>query len=125
MKREITFNFTTEQKMFKAFVTTMQPVLNLRDREADVFAQLLYYNFLKKDIKNLKDRFELVFSTKTKKLIMQNLNIKDSILQNTLSILRKKNLIINNEIPLKFHIYPTDNKIELTFNFKLKENESL
>jgi hypothetical protein len=123
MKREITFNFTTEQKMFKAFVTTMQPVLNLRDREADVFAQLLYYNFLKKDIKNLKDRFELVFSTKTKKLIMQNLNIKDSILQNTLSILRKKNLIINNEIPLKFHIYPTDNKIELTFNFKLKDNE--
>jgi hypothetical protein len=123
MKREITFNFTTEQKMFKAFVTTMQPVLNLRDREADVFAQLLYYNFLKKDIKNLKDRFELVFSTKTKKLIMQNLDIKDSILQNTLSILRKKNLIINNEIPLKFHIYPTDNKIELTFNFKLKENE--
>lgn len=123
MKREITFNFITEQKMFKAFVTTMQPVLNLRDREADVFAQLLYYNFLKKDIKNLKDRFELVFSTKTKKLIMQNLNIKDSILQNTLSILRKKNLIINNEIPLKFHIYPTDNKIELTFNFKLKDNE--
>lgn len=123
MKREITFNFTTEQKMFKAFVTTMQPVLNLRDREADVFTQLLYYNYLKRDIKNFKDRFELVFSTKTKKLIMENLGIKDSILQNTLSILRKKNLIINNEIPLKFHIYPIDNKIELTFNFKLKESE--
>ncbi len=120
MKREITFNFTTDQKMFKAFVTTMQPVLNLRDRESDVFAQLLYYNFLKKDIKNLKDRFELVFSSKTKKLIMENLGIKDSILQNTLSILRKKNLIINNEIPLKYHIYPTDNKLELTFKFNIK-----
>jgi len=120
MKREITFNFTTEQKMFKGFVTTMQPVLNLRDREADVFAQLLYYNYLKRDIKNLKDRFELVFSSKTKKLIMQNLDIKDSILQNTLSILRKKNLIINNEIPLKYHIYLTDGKIELTFKFNIK-----
>lgn len=122
MKRSIKFNYKTEQQMFRAYIELLQPILKLRDRECDVFSQLLFFNYLKKDIKDPKDRFELIFSTKSKKQIIDNLGIKDSILQNTLSILRKKNLIIDNMIPDKFHIYPTNNNIELTFKLEIKNN---
>ena len=118
MKREIKLGFNSEQKLFRAYVELLQPLFKLRSREAEVFSQLLYYNYLKRDIVNLTDRFELIFSSKNKKVIMSNLSIKDSILQNTLSVLRKKNLIVNNEVPTKYLVYPTSNTLELVFKLK-------
>ncbi len=107
--------------MFRGYVELLQPIFKLRNREADVFAVLLYFNDQKKDIKNIEDRFELIFSTKSRKLILEMLDIKDNILQNTLSILRKKGLILDNKIPTKFHLYPETNSLDIVFKLLVTE----
>lgn len=121
MKKTIPLQFKSEQQLFRAYVELLQPLLKIRDREADVFSQLLYLNYQKQSITNLTDRFEIIFSPKSKKTICEQLAINDNILQNTLSILRKKKLIINNSIPTKFHLYPVDSNLELTFKLLVKE----
>lgn len=118
MKREIKLSFNTDQELIRLAVDLFQPILNLRKREADVLAQLLWFNNTKRDITNLTDRFELIFSSKTRKAIMENLNINDSVLQNTFSILRKKKIIVNNQIPVKYHFYIINGDLELTFKLK-------
>lgn len=123
MKKTIPLTLSSEYQLFRAYVELLQPLLKIRDREADVYSQLLYFNFQKQSIVNLTDRFELIFSAKSKKQICENLGINDNILQNTLSILRKKKLIVNNSIPTKFHLYPIDMNLELTFKLTIKVNE--
>ena len=122
MKKTIPLTLSSEYQLFRAYIELLQPLLKIRDREADVYSQLLYFNFQKQSIVNLTDRFELIFSPKSKKQICENLGINDNILQNTLSILRKKKLIVNNSIPTKFHLYPTDMNLELTFKLTIKDN---
>lgn len=121
MKKEITLGFTTEQKLFRAYVELLQPIFKLRNREADVFAQLLYFNYLKRDIKNINDRFELILSPKNKKQILENLNIGDNILQNMLSNLRKKGLLVDNIVPVKYHQHIMDNSLDLIFKLRWKK----
>lgn len=121
MKKEITLGFNSEQKLFRAYVELLQPIFKLRNREADVFAQLLYFNYLKRDIKNINDRFELILSPKNKKQILENLNIGDNILQNMLSSLRKKGLLVNNIIPTKYLQYISEDGLSLIFKLTWKK----
>lgn len=124
MKKEIKLGFNNEYKLFRGYVELLQPMFKLRSREADVFAKLLQLNYDKRDIKNLEDRFSLVLSTKMRKQILEDLKIKDNVLQNTLSILRKKNMIIDNKVPSKFHIYPLNSSFDIVFKLNVKSNGS-
>lgn len=117
MKYGVSFKYTDKQRLFRAFVEIQQPVLRIRPRTADVFAALLYLNEQKVDLPE-EDRFDLIFSTKYRKQIAEDLNIKDSVLQNCLSELRKKNLIVNNKIPRNFQVFTEEGV--LGFYFKLE-----
>jgi len=122
MKKVVSIEEATEESLFRAYVQLIQPILKLRSREVDVFAQLLYLNNKKKSLPDV-DRFDLIFSTKYRKSMAIDLDIKPEVLQNCFSELRKKNLIINNAIPKGYWVFPTDNSLELAFNLKIKTNE--
>ena len=123
MEKKINLGVLDRQKLFRAYVEILQPILNLRKREADVFAQLLFYNNKKKSIPDDVDRFELIFSTKFRKQIASNLGIKDSVLQNCLSELRKKKLVsTENHITKGYLVYPDDKGFAVTFNLNIDEN---
>lgn len=110
---------TDEVKFFKLWLMILQPFLNLRNQEVDVLARLLYYRHsISKQIKSKDLVDELLFNTSTRKKIKKELNIKEYSFNNTLSALRKKNLIIDNSINSK--VIP---KVEADFkNFKLVYN---
>lgn len=121
MKKPITIREKTLPKLFRAYVEILQPILRLRNREADILAQILYYNNEKKDIVE-GDRFELILSTPYRKKIKENLNIKDSTLQNSLSILRKKGILKDGKVLPELQVF-IENELDLIFKFKLKNEE--
>lgn len=67
----------------------------------------------------------MLFDYDTKMLIKQELNIKDTVFQNTLSSLRKKNVIKNNKI-INAYIPEVDNKatsFKVVFNLNIVNND--
>tara|TARA_R110000782_G_scaffold144644_1_gene237493 strand:+ start:22 stop:390 length:369 start_codon:yes stop_codon:yes gene_type:complete len=122
MKKVVNIEEPTEEKLFRVYVQLIQPILRLRSREVDVFAQLLYLNHKKSSLPDV-DRFDLIFSTKYRKSMAIDLDIKPEVLQNCFSELRKKNLIVDNAIPKGYWVFPTDNTLEIIFNLKITNNE--
>ena len=112
-------------KGYRMYVELILPLLNnTRKRSADVFSQLLYFNYLKREIKSDEDRFDIIFSTKYKNMIKENLNISDAVLQNCLTELRKNKLIVDNKISNNYMVYPNSNdEIIVEYNIDLKINE--
>lgn len=119
-EKPIDINLTTEEDLFRAYVELIQPILSLRNREADVFAQLLMLNNQKRTLA-ATDRFELIFGTKSRKNIATALKMGEPTLQNIFSELRKKKLIIDNELPKRLWVHPVDGTLGLVFNLKLKD----
>lgn len=90
--------------------------------EIDVVALLLYYYIEEYDnFKRDEDRWRKVFSYETKLLVRQELSIEDYTLQNALSSLRKKKVVVDNEITSYY--VPKINKdtehFMVIFDFKL------
>lgn len=117
-QKGVTLEFSSKQKLFRQYVELLQPLLKLTSNEVAVFAQLLFLNNEKKQIPD-KDRFQLIFSTTSRKEVATTLNLSNQVLQNCFSKLRKKNLIINNEIPKAHQVFIDDS---LVLGFKLKLN---
>ena len=119
MKRE--FNIKKDMRhCYRIYVAIIKPFLRgIRDREADVFAELLYFNYIKREIPDIKDRFKIIFSSDIKNQIIEYLDISDDVYRNTLSTLRKKELITDKGvIHSTYLVYPTDNKFSITFNLE-------
>lgn len=108
-----------ERQFFVVWLTLLQPFLGLREQEKKVLAALLYYRHsIGQQVKNKAITDELLFNTKTRKKIKDELDIESYSFNNILSSLRKKKLIVNNSLNNK--IIP---KVEDNFtNFKLVYN---
>lgn len=120
MERTLTIP-VTERKFFRAFIEILQPFTKVRDREGDVFAELLYQCYLRKSILNKKDMFTLVFDYDTKETIQDYLGISSAVLRNALSALRKKKLIIDNTIP-NHYLIDFKEEVNLTFRFLIQKD---
>ena len=105
---------------FFKWIEFTKPFHNLNTRQQSVLALLLYYHYkLSFEITNNKILWKEVFDYDTKRLIYDELNITSGGLENLLSQLRKKNVIVNNKITPNY-IPNIDNKskgFKLTFNF--------
>ena len=113
-----TLSFSSKQKLFKQYVELLQPLLKLTSNEVSVFAQLLFLNDEKKNIPD-KDRFNLIFSTSSRKDMAKDLGLSNQVLQNCFSKLRKKGLIVNNTIPEKGQVFLDSSSLLLIFKLKL------
>tara|TARA_R110002012_G_scaffold59679_10_gene156338 strand:+ start:416 stop:883 length:468 start_codon:yes stop_codon:yes gene_type:complete len=124
-EKEYTLPAVEMRNFYSHYLKMLQPILQLRKREADVFAELLYHNFLRRNISNKEDRAILVFNTATRKKIQEKLGISNAVIQQALGGLRKKNAIIGINLRESFTVEPKDGVFKLTFNFKVQKDIDL
>lgn len=120
MERSLTIP-VNKRDFFKAYVEILQPFIKVRNREGEVFAELLYQCYLRRNVENKKDMFKLVFDYDTREQIQEQLSISSAVFRNTLSALRKKRLIIDNTIP-NHHLMEPDEEMKLTFRFLIQND---
>jgi hypothetical protein len=118
------------RKFYRQYIELLQPMLRLRKREADVFAELLYHNYLRRNIPNPKDRARLVFDISTRNEIGEALGTKaddgtitplsNAVIQQALGGLRKKNVITGIKLRDTFTVEPVDGVFSLTFKFVVR-----
>lgn len=123
MDNEKSANINVKLKtFFHRFVEFLYPFHGLTDRQQKVLSLLLYYHYeLKSQITNNKILWKEVFDYDTKVKIYTEMDIKATALENLLTQLRKKKVIIDNEIS-GVYIPIIDNKskkFSLKFNFNI------
>lgn len=113
---------TTTKNLFFKWLDITRPFHKLTDQQQQILGLILYYNHkYKEDITNDKLRWKMVFNYDTRMLIKEELGLKDSVFQNILTKLRKKNIIKNNEV-MSTYIpeLTTGSKVfKVVFNFKI------
>lgn len=90
---------SSRAKIFKQYLTITKPLNGLRPQEIEVVSLFLYYFIEEKEnFKLIQDCWKKIFSYEIKSKVKTELNIPDYTLQNILSALRKKKVIVNNQI---------------------------
>lgn len=122
MNKEVEIK-TSEKQFFRQYVELIKPFLKITSkRTLDVLSLLLWYNYDKKDIKDLKDRCKLIFDYDIRNEMAKELKITMFALNNQFSILRDKGMIKPlNILDKNILIYPED-EYNLIFKFKITKN---
>ena len=108
----------TRDDFYRYYAELVNPMLELRKRELDVLAKLMYYNNEYKDLAE-DVRFKIVFDYDTKTKIAGELGISMDVLNNNFSVLRSKKIIVKNKLSKGFQVYHDDKTHELTFQFSI------
>lgn len=120
-KKIISIN-TSLHDLFYYYLKFTKPLHNLRPKEISLLNEILYKNEIEKpNFKRNEDRWKKVFDYDSKLQYKEILKIEDYTLQNLLSSLRKKKVIVDNQIS-KYYIPQLDddtNNFVLNFNFVL------
>tara|TARA_R110000744_G_scaffold87840_3_gene171418 strand:- start:464 stop:838 length:375 start_codon:yes stop_codon:yes gene_type:complete len=118
------FNLTLkEREFFRAYIEMLKPFLKkIRDREADVFAELIYWNYKKRDIKNKNDRFKLIMDADCRKQIEEKIGISTAIFRNALSGLRQRGLLLDDNTINDVYLVTPEKKVTLSFIFNLSKD---
>lgn len=121
MKKEFKIN-KEEREIFRSYVELIRPFLKgLRPREADVFAEILYKHYTKRNISNQRDRMAIVLNSDSREEIAEYLGMSQAILRNAVSSLRKKGILKEgNIIPDVYLVDLSAKELELTFLFKVR-----
>jgi hypothetical protein len=123
MKKSININSEC-RSFFKQYVVITEPFHKLKGRAADVLSQLLYYNYFYRNLEtNIK--WKMIFDYDTKLEIREYLDISGPVLENNLSYLRKKNVIVNNRVVDSFLVIPEENSVQLVFNWNITDGQNL
>lgn len=109
---------------FKHWIKFTEPFHKLTDKQQNILALFLYHhNELKRQITNNKILWKEVLGYDTKVKIYSELDITSSNLENVLTQLRKRNIIIDNKI-VDTYIPKIDKKtkcFQLQFNFLIND----
>jgi len=119
--KAVSLNIKLKQ-LFKTWLQITRVFHKLTKQQIDVLALLLYYHYkLQKQITNKKILWKVVFDYDTKAKIKEELDITDQSLQNVLTQLRKKNIIINNEIVSTYipNLEKKSKEFKIIFNFNI------
>lgn len=119
----VTFN-TNFKDVLYYWLKFTKPFHNLAEQPMRVLALLLlkYFNY-KEIVKDDKVLWKMVFDYDTKVEIITELDIKDYTLENKLTQLRKKGIIVNNTINKKYIPNLDLNTKEYNINFKFNIND--
>jgi predicted transcriptional regulator len=112
-----------KQELFLAYLKAINWTLTeqLTDSELEVLSYLVYYNnFYASEIKSDEIRYDLLFSSSTKKKIREEFNIDSQKFETYLNKLRKKGVIEGNTLSKRIVITMQD-KLEVTFTMSVKE----
>lgn len=131
MNNSKTANINIKLKLlFFKWLEILKPWHDLNNQQQQVLALLLYYHYLyKKDITNNKILWKIVFDYDTRIKIIEDVCWKKGMnigtLNNVLTMLRNKKVIIDNEV-IKLYIPELELKsksFKIIFNFNIVDNE--
>lgn len=126
MKNEKIANINvTLKNLFVRWLDITVTFHKLTEQERTVLALLLYYHYkFNKELTNATILWKMVFDYDTKMKIKEELSMKDSILQNVLTALRKKNVIKDNKIISTYipQIERTSKSFRVIFNLNIIED---
>jgi hypothetical protein len=116
--------------LFFKWLDILRPWHNLNNQQQQVLALLLYYHYLyKKDTTNNKILWKIVFDYDTRLKIIEDEVFKKGLtvnsLNNILTVLRKKGVIVDNQIT-NVYIPELDIKsknFKIVFNFNIVDND--
>lgn len=115
---------SNRKKIFKQYLTITKPLNGLRPMEIEVVSVLLYTFLVERgNFKRVEDCWKKVFSYESKINVKEELNIKDYTLQNIFSALRRKKVIVNNQIADYYipQITEETKNFQVVFDFSLDE----
>lgn len=125
IKSEKVANIKTNKKsFFLKWIAFTKPFHGLRNQLQSTLALILYHHYeLGKVIKNDKILWKQVFDYDTKVKIMEELDIQNQSLENLLSELRRKKVIVNNVVSPLFvpNIQEDTEFFSININFKLED----
>lgn len=117
-----------EKQFFKVWLTLMQPFLQLRNQDLNVLAYLLYYRHaILQEVSNEAIVDDLLFSTRSRNKIKEDIGIKSYAFNNALTALRKKGLINGSSLSKKIIPVVEDNfnNFKLVYNVEIIQNEAI
>ena len=127
--REANINVTIKNLFFK-WLELLKPWHDLNKQQQQVLALLLYYHYsYKKDTTNNKILWKIVFDYETRLKITEDKIFKKGLttnsLNNILTILRRKRVIIDNQISEVYipNLEIGSKSFKIMFNFKIVNNE--
>ncbi len=110
------------KNFFYRYIEFLTPFHKLTKQQQHVLALLLYHRYrLQKEITNVKILWKELFDYDTKQLISEELGIADQSLQNILTQLRKRNVIIDNQISSVYipELIGDSKQFIINFNFNI------
>lgn len=115
---------TGERRFFRQFleiIRSIPPLNKLRNRELDILAALMYYNYLYRDLDD-DTRAMVVGSKATRKDVKEMLKMNSNVYNNNLSFIRKTGLVDRaGRLADVLQIFP-DGSYKLEFNFNIEKD---
>ena len=113
---------TDEKKFFRQFLEILRsipPLTQLRNRELDILAAMMYYNYLYKDLDD-DIRGRVLNSKATKKDVREMLGMSQDVYNNNMSIIRRTGLIEKSgRLADALQVFPgATYKMEFNFNIE-------
>lgn len=108
----------SSSNFFKSYVKCLNPLLNLRDREAEMLESFLKVHYKNKHLPNVN---ELLFSFPSLNRIRQSLNMSRESFNNHRMQLRRKQVFIGHSINENLIRYPKNGKLTITYNIELTD----
>lgn len=113
---------TDDKRFFRQvleILSSIPPLSKLRNRELDILAGMMYYNYLYKDLDD-DIRTRVLSSKVTKKEIREMLEMSEDVYNNNMSIIRRTGMIEKSgRLADALQIFPGSTyKIEFNFNIE-------
>ena len=100
---------------FKAYIQVLNPVLKLKDKEIEVLSNFLSIWYKNKTNPNID---KLLFSTKVRKIVRKAIGMSEASFNNHITMLRKKEMIVDKKINPSILQSIKDTGIEVTYKIK-------
>ena len=100
---------------FKAYIQVLNPVLKLKDKEIEVLSSFLSIWYKNKNNDNIE---KLLFSTPIRKMVRNSIGMSEASFNNHITMLRKKEMIVDKKINASILQSIKDTGIEVTYKIK-------
>jgi len=96
----------------KAYLQVLNPVLKLKDKEVEVLSSFLSIWYNNQNKENIE---KLLFSTAVRKMVRKSIGMSEASFNNHITMLRKKNMIVNKKINPSILNGIQEDGIEITY----------
>lgn len=97
------------------------PIRGLREKEIKVLSEIMYQNYLNRNIEDFNKRQIILFSTESRRVMRERLGMQEGSFNDYLSKLRRNGIVTkDNKLKKFFDILPGD-KYEFIVSFQVQE----